>query len=461
MANNELLGALHSARAARRRRPCRYVGGGRDVEARVCYGGGGGGGGVGGAGQEPSDDFRTVLVRDGRAAPAPHTLDGSGFELVTGILDPPSELGPELQRATARVGAAGGGGPAGGPEGGDPAAAAAAAAAAALAALHKHVKEVVYPAVAGRLQRRLRATRVIPFDHVLRHGAPEQPAAVALHGAGPISRVHNDYSLASGFTRARMHLTDHVSSPASLERALAQRFAIVNVWAPLAAVASDPLAAVEWRSAAPRDVQRLRMTCDCERFRTRETYSRVGHNPAHRWVYFPAMQPDECLLLKTFDSSADPAVSKFALHASFALPGQERLPPRARRQSIEVRCLVFFGSAAAEDGFGEGFVPPPGQAGVPGGPRVLRREWLPRREDEWEVVAPAGAGTAAVAAAAVAGAPVHKAACGGAAPRGARGRWVVPLGWMCCLALLLAAAAAAAVLARSSVVSTSSSADEL
>ena len=43
--------------------------------------------------------------------------------------------------------------------------------------------------------------------------------AGALFGGGPIARVHNDYSLASGYTRARMHLTDHVAAPDGLERA--------------------------------------------------------------------------------------------------------------------------------------------------------------------------------------------------------------------------------------------------
>ena len=30
------------------------------------------------------------------------------------------------------------------------------------------------------------------------------------------------------------------------------------------------------------------------------------HAPSHRWVYFPRMAPDECLLLKIFDSRSEP-----------------------------------------------------------------------------------------------------------------------------------------------------------
>ena len=99
-----------------------------------------------------------------------------------------------------------------------------------------------------------------------------------------------------------------------------------------------------------------------------------------RWVYFPDMALGESILLKTFDSSADPAVAKFALHGAFELPEQARAEVAAR-QSLEVRSLVFFG--AVEEGFGRGFVPPPGQAGQPGGPRGVSQEFLPPNDGEW------------------------------------------------------------------------------
>ena len=104
-------------------------------------------------------------------------------------------------------------------------------------------------------------------------------------------------------------------------------------------------------------------------------------SPTHtrrRWVYFSEMVVGESILLKTFDSSKDPAIAKFALHSSIELPDQET---HAARQSLEVRSLVFFGPL--EEGFGRGFIPPAGQAGLPGGPRVVDQQFPPPNNDEW------------------------------------------------------------------------------
>ena len=148
-----------------------------------------------------------------------------------------------------------------------------------------------------------------------------------------------------------MHLTSHCTE-AGLEGALSQRFAIVNIWQPLSIVESDPLGMVEFPSTMPADVQTISHTVNNEQWPVRQMYYGL-YNPKHRWVYYPAMTPSECLLLKTFDSSGEPGIAKFALHAAFALPGQT-----TARESVEVRCLVFFGELEA--GFGDNFTPPPG-----------------------------------------------------------------------------------------------------
>ena len=71
--------------------------------------------------------------------------------------------------------------------------------------------------------------------------------------------------------------------------------------------------------------------------RTGEIY-RISFNPAHRWFYVPNLQPDEILLLKTYDSAEDRA--RFMPHSAFDDPATK--PGTARRQSIESRVLVFF-----------------------------------------------------------------------------------------------------------------------
>jgi hypothetical protein len=58
--------------------------------------------------------------------------------------------------------------------------------------------------------------------------------------------------------------------------------------------------------------------------------------PAHRWVTYPQMMPEEVLLLKVFDSRAD-GRCRFCCHTAFHDPlGEEG----AHRESIEVRCLI-------------------------------------------------------------------------------------------------------------------------
>merc|ERR1712060_704849 len=61
------------------------------------------------------------------------------------------------------------------------------------------------------------------------------------------------------------------------------------------------------------------------------------HDPAHRWIYFPDMTPDECLLLKVHDSRRD-GRTRFGCHCAFRDPHGD---PTAHRESIEVRCLVI------------------------------------------------------------------------------------------------------------------------
>ncbi len=62
-------------------------------------------------------------------------------------------------------------------------------------------------------------------------------------------------------------------------------------------------------------------------------------NPAHRWFYAPAMQRNEALLLKCYDSLKD-GRARFMPHTSFddSTAPADKLP----RESIELRTLAFF-----------------------------------------------------------------------------------------------------------------------
>jgi hypothetical protein len=117
---------------------------------------------------------------------------------------------------------------------------------------------------------------------------------------------------------------------------LTRRFEIVNVWRPIRGPLYDaPLAVCDAASVAAVDLVPQDLIY---RDRTGEIYG-LTFNPAHRWYYAPAMQSDEALLLKCFDSLKD-GRARFMPHTSFTDPNApaDRLP----RESIELRTLVFF-----------------------------------------------------------------------------------------------------------------------
>ncbi len=176
------------------------------------------------------------------------------------------------------------------------------------------------------IQRATGATRVVAFDHTIRN-ADRAAGDAALRS--PAKRIHNDYTPDSAAQRVRDIL------PAEAEWLLAHRFAVVNLWRPIAPVLESPLALAEGHSVEDADLVPTRLIYPD---RIGETYS-VLFNPAHRWTYFPNLQPEEALLIKCHDSATDGRV-RLSIHGAFDDPTS---PPDAPpRESIEVRALVFW-----------------------------------------------------------------------------------------------------------------------
>ena len=171
------------------------------------------------------------------------------------------------------------------------------------------------------MRAELGAQRVIVFDHTVRgpNGARE-----------PVLRVHNDYTVRSAGQRVRDLLPDEAES------LLAHRFAIVNVWRPIRRPAiASPLALCDATSFTDDDL----VATDLVYHDRRGEISSVRFSPAHRWVYFPAMQPDEVLLIKCHDSATD-GRARLSFHTAFEDPTTPVDAPA--RESIELRTLVFF-----------------------------------------------------------------------------------------------------------------------
>ncbi|EFX00912.1 hypothetical protein CMQ_1993 [Grosmannia clavigera kw1407] len=203
--------------------------------------------------------------------------------------------------------------------------------------------------------------RVVIFDHTVRRRNPEAPRQ-------PVQQIHVDQTPRAAEQRARRHLADVAGvTDADVDRLLRGRYQIINVWRPIGHAASDtPLALVDWRSTDPDDAvavdllypawQALRpggeLLPDADKAQSTDGYAIRGEtytvvpNEKHRFYYAKDMTPNSVLFIKCFDSRSQavpagrPGVAAWTPHTAFDDPAT---PPESKgRQSIEVRCLVFY-----------------------------------------------------------------------------------------------------------------------
>ncbi|MEH1779635.1 MAG: CmcJ/NvfI family oxidoreductase [Nostoc sp.] len=193
------------------------------------------------------------------------------------------------------------------------------------------IRSVYYPEAKQLLKEVTGATEVLIFDHTLRNAQISQPGENEIRE--PVKRVHNDFTAKSGYTRARKVLTEQGID--NIDQALQKRFALINIWRPIAPVQESPLAVCDALSIAPTDLVAGDLLYPNY---AGETYS-ITYNPSHQWFYFPQMQQDEALFIKCFDSAED-GRARFAGHTGFDDPtSPSDAPPR---QSIELRTVVFY-----------------------------------------------------------------------------------------------------------------------
>ena len=191
----------------------------------------------------------------------------------------------------------------------------------------EELKSVYYPEMERLVCDIAGAMRAFMFDHTIRHG--DQAVREAKLLREPVLYVHNDYTDASAPRRVRELL------PEEADALLGRRFAIIQVWRPLATVSRNPLAIADARSISPGD-----LIASERRYphRVGETY-RLRHNPAHQWYQFTRMTPDEAIVFKVYDSARD-GRARFTPHTSFEDPATPAdAPPR---ESIEARLFAFF-----------------------------------------------------------------------------------------------------------------------
>jgi len=223
------------------------------------------------------------------------------------------------------------------------------------------VREGYYPEVEAMLKKRLPGVKkVVIFDHTIRRRQKDSPRQ-------PVQQVHVDQTPEAAAQRVRRHLPD-----GEAEELLKGRYQIINVWRPIENAASDfPLAVIDWRSTTPSDFIPVNLmypkradsvTDDDDRgkeklpdptsyestdgYEIRGETMGVAPSERHRFYYMKDMTPEEVMLLKCFDSWGEgmpggkKGVAVRTPHTAFFDPLTPQEAPG--RQSIEVRCLVFY-----------------------------------------------------------------------------------------------------------------------
>ena len=191
------------------------------------------------------------------------------------------------------------------------------------------IKGQFYGQVADFVKRNTGAKRVEIFDHTVRKRMPSDLKAQTTVQRPAVQLVHADYTTKSAPQRVRDIFPDEADG------LLQNRVAFYNVWKPLyARVEELPLAMCDVTSQADDDLLLMELKY---KERTGEIYV-MRHSPKHRWYYFPLMEADQALLLKTYDS--DTARARFMAHTAFEHP--DTPPDAKKRESIEVRTMAFF-----------------------------------------------------------------------------------------------------------------------
>jgi len=115
---------------------------------------------------------------------------------------------------------------------------------------------------------------------------------------------------------------------------------LINSWQPFGTVVHDNhLTILDWTSINP-DADVVEKKRGTPIIKGHIYTSSIHHNPGHRWVYIPKMQPDEMWLFKQADSRSLPGLSKYAFHTAFKDPTTE--PEAPPRRSISVRLICGF-----------------------------------------------------------------------------------------------------------------------
>lgn len=238
--------------------------------------------------------------------------------------------------------------------------------------VHDDIIRSYYPEVAEFVKSATNAYKVIPFAHVVRRTNVDMKYSVQ-NGqkiGGPATIVHGDNALngiparlktfqgppCANDTFANVYgLNPLIPSELYENELKGRRIAVINTWRNTSdfPCVDMPLTFCDTLTSSVNDY----VTCEF-RFvdQTFDTYL-GGYSPEQRWYYYPELLKTEAILLKTYDSQGvmfqsipggyelyhseeAPISSTSTLHSAVKDPRVTDDMPR--RESIEVRSLVFF-----------------------------------------------------------------------------------------------------------------------
>ena len=193
----------------------------------------------------------------------------------------------------------------------------------------EEIRAVYYPDMEALIKQATGASKVIVFDHTIRVQDEDKRATQKVRG--PVSGVHNDFTVNSAPQRVRDLL------PADeAEARLRKRYGSINVWRPL----REPVENRHLVVCGYGDIEDGNLIASERHYGDRiGGVYRLTYNPKQRWCYFPDMMRDEVILLKCFDSLTD-GTARWTAHGSFDDPNAPA--DAAGRESIEIRTLYFF-----------------------------------------------------------------------------------------------------------------------
>ncbi|KAL8287425.1 hypothetical protein RQP46_003283 [Phenoliferia psychrophenolica] len=212
-----------------------------------------------------------------------------------------------------------------------------------------------YTDVCTHVKKVTGATKIFPVAHIVRRlqfnavVEAEKDLADDAPVSAPTSNrsVHVDQSY-FGAELVRDYKLSTMGLPADeVEKLKGVRWGIINLWRPLNDVTRDPLACCDSRTVEEDDLAAVYADLPESLTKANSGYKfaagsrseawevKVG-NGSHKWYYAAGMTPDECMLIKQYDSSA--VVSSRTPHCAISTP----FDCGPVRQSIEVRCLCFW-----------------------------------------------------------------------------------------------------------------------